>query len=125
VEPIDDLDGLRRPLPNALGVQPAAIAADDLDTGMRLQPLRDRGGRALGKQSNDVMTLKIADDGSEPSATSPGPVIEPNHPGGRQGGYGRAVDEAQNRPAPPRHAQRMGQSRTRAAAHRYAQVPEG
>jgi hypothetical protein len=49
VEPIDDLDRLWGSVPNPLGVEPTAIAADDLDTGVRLQPLRDRSGRALGK----------------------------------------------------------------------------
>ena len=63
VNAINDLDGLRCALPNALGVQPTAIAADALDTGVRLPPRRDSGGRALREQIHHVMALEIAEHG--------------------------------------------------------------
>jgi hypothetical protein len=88
VEPIDDLDGLRRPLPNPLSIETTAIAADHRDTGVRLQPRRDRGGRALGEQIHHLMAFEIADHDPEPSASPPGPCIEPDHPWGRAGGKG-------------------------------------
>jgi len=44
VEPIDDLDRLWGTVPNPFGIEPTPIAADDLDTRLRLQPLRDRWG---------------------------------------------------------------------------------
>ena len=101
VEPIDDLDSLRRPLPNPLGIEPTAIAADDLDARMRLQPLRDRGGRALREQIKHVMALEIADHGPEPSASPPGPFVEPDHPGDLQEREGRPMDQTHHRPKTP------------------------
>jgi hypothetical protein len=118
VESIDDLDGLGRPLPNPFGVEPTTIAADNLDTGVRLQPLRDRWGRAIGEQINHVMALEITDNRPKASPSPPGPFIESNHPWGRKGGQGHAVDEAQDCSNAPRHAQRMRQPRTSTAAHR-------
>ena len=47
VELIDDLECLGRPLPNAFSIETTPIAADALDAGMHLQPLRNGGGRAL------------------------------------------------------------------------------
>ena len=90
VEPIDDLDGLRRPLPNPLSIEATAIAADDLDTGMRLQPLCDRRGRTLGEQINHVMALEITHDGAKASPSPPGPFVEPNHSWDFQREVGRA-----------------------------------
>jgi hypothetical protein len=71
VEPINDLDSLGRPLPNPLGIEATAIAANDLDARARLQPPRDRGGRAYREQINDLMAFEIADHGPEPSASPP------------------------------------------------------
>jgi hypothetical protein len=92
VEPIDDLDRLGRPLPNALGIEATPIAADDLDSGMCLQPLRDGRGRALGEQINHLVALEITDNGAEASAPPPGPFIKPNHPWGRKSWEGRSMD---------------------------------
>src|SRR5215510_5885085 len=86
VEPIDNLDRLGRPLPNPFSIEATTIAADDLDTRVRPQPLRDRGGRAFREQIEHVMALEIAENGREPSAAPPGPFVEANHPGGRRGG---------------------------------------
>jgi hypothetical protein len=80
VEPIDDLERLGRPPPNPLSIEATAIAADDLDARVRLQPLRDRGGRALREQIKHVMALEIAENGPEPSASPPGPLVEPYDP---------------------------------------------
>ena len=125
VEPIDDLDRLRRPLPNPLGIETTAIAADDLDARVRLQPLRDRGGRALREQIQHVMALEITDNGPEPSASPPGPFVEPDHPGGRKEREGRTMDQTHDRPITPRYAQGAREPRARTAAHREAHVPEG
>jgi hypothetical protein len=52
VEPIDDLDGLGRPLPNPLSIEATAIAVDDLDAGVRLQPLRNEEAERSGSRSS-------------------------------------------------------------------------
>jgi len=101
VEMIDGLDRLWRPVPNPLGVEATPIAADDLDTGMRLQPRRNGWDRAIGEQINHVMALEITDNGPKTSPSPPGPFIEPNHPWGRKGGNGCTMDEAQDRPDTP------------------------
>jgi hypothetical protein len=43
VKAIDDLHCLWGSTPNALGIWATPIATDDLDSGMGLKPLRDRG----------------------------------------------------------------------------------
>jgi hypothetical protein len=92
---------------------------------MRLQPLRDRRGRALGKQIYHLMAFEIAENGPETSAAPPGPCIEPNHPWDLQEREGRPMDQPHHRPATPWHAQYACEPRTREAANRYAHVPEG
>jgi len=124
-EPIDDLNGLRRPLPNPCGIQPTTITADDLDAGGRLQPLRDRGGRALGQQIHRLMALEITHNSPEPSAPPPGPFVEPTAPWGLQGWKRRFMDQTHNRPETPWYAPGSRKPHTRVAAHRYAHLTEG
>src|SRR5262245_34571024 len=107
VAPVDDLEGLRRPLPQALGIEATPIAADDRDRGMRLQPLCDRGDRAFGEQINHLVARKITDHAPEASAPPPGPFIQADHPGGRQTGERPAMDDTQARPTTPREAPRV------------------
>jgi hypothetical protein len=92
---------------------------------MRLQPLRDREGRALREQIKHVMALKIADHGPEPSASPPGPFVEPDPPGDFQEREGRTMDQTHNRPKTPWYAQCARELHPRAAANRDAHVPEG
>jgi hypothetical protein len=125
VKPIHDLHRLRRPTPNPFGIQPTPIAADDLDAGMRLQPRRDRGGRALGEQIHHLMAFEITDHGAEASASPPRPCIKANHPWRRQGGERHAMDATQDRPATPWEAQRVCEPRASTAANRYVHSASG
>jgi hypothetical protein len=125
VKPIDDLDRLRRPLPNALSLEATTIAADDLDARLRLQPLCDRGGRAFREEIKHTMALEIAEHGPEPSASPPGPFVAPDHPGGCNRGQWGTMNQTDKRPVTPREAQGAREPPTRAAAHRQAHVPEG
>ena len=104
VKSINDLHRLRRPTPNPFGIQPTPIAADDLDAGLRPQPLRNRCGRAIGEQIHHPMSFEITDNGAEASAPPPGPFIKANHPWRRQGGIRYAMDETQDCPTTPRKA---------------------
>jgi hypothetical protein len=90
---------------------------------MRLQPLRGRGGRALGQQIHHVMALEITHDGPEASASPPGPFVEPNHPWRRQRRAGRTMDQTQNRPAAPREAQGVREPCAGTTANGDAHVP--
>lgn len=104
VEPIDDLHRLWGAVPNPFGVQPTPIPADDLNAGMRLQPLRSGQGRALGEQIQHVMALEITDDRPKASPSPPSPLVKPDHPRGRQAWKGRPLHQTQDRPITPREA---------------------
>jgi hypothetical protein len=105
VEPIDDLDRLWGAVPNPFGREPTPITADDLDTRVRLQPLRDRWGRATGEQIHHLMALEITDHGPNASPSPPGPCVEPDHLWGRKSGTGGTMEQTHNRPVTPRYAQ--------------------
>jgi hypothetical protein len=71
------------------------------------------------------MALEIAEHGPEPSASLPGPFVEPDHPGDLQEREGRSMDQTHHRPKTPWHAQGVCEPHPRAAAHRNTHVPEG
>jgi hypothetical protein len=122
VEPIDDLDRLWGTVPNPFGIEPTPIAADDLDTRLRLQPLRDRWGRANGKQVNDLTALEITHNRPKAPASPPGPFVEPNHPWGGKGRERHTMDQPHHRPTAPREAQHLREPHAGTAAHGDAHV---
>jgi hypothetical protein len=107
-------------LSNPFGIEPTPIAADDLDARVRLQPLRDRGGRALREQVEHLMALEIADHSPEPSAPPPGPFVEPDHSRGRNHGERGTTDQTYNHPVTPWYAQLLREPHTGTAARREA-----
>jgi hypothetical protein len=125
VKAIEDLHRLGCAVPNPLGIEATPVATDDLDTGMRLQPLRDGRGRAIGEQIHYLMALEITHNRPKSSPSPPRPFVEPHHPWGRQGGQGGTMDQTQNCPTTPWHAQYAREPRTGTPANRYAHVPEG
>jgi hypothetical protein len=62
MEAVSDLLGLGRALTNSLCVEPASIAADDLDLGMLREPFRCLLRRSDRQHVKDVATLQINDD---------------------------------------------------------------
>ena len=122
---VDDLYGLRRAMPNALGIEATAITADDLDAGVCLQPLGDGQCRALGEQIDHPMAFEITHNGPEALAPSPCPFIESYNPWGCLRSEERPMNEAQNGPATARHAQCVGKRGTSPATHGEADVPQG
>ena len=62
MEAVSDLLGLGRALTNSLCVEPASIAADDLDLGMLREPFHCLRRRSDRQHVNDVATLQINDD---------------------------------------------------------------
>jgi hypothetical protein len=75
MQAVDDLHGLKGSPANAVGVEVAALAADD-DDGRRLgQPGRDRRGGAVRQQVYDAMRHEIDEDGAIAVAPPPGPLI--------------------------------------------------
>ena len=72
---ISDLSSLRRSLPNALCVKTAAVAADDLDFRMLLDPIRSLlGGAGFEHVCNDP-TFKIDNNRSVIKTFAPAPII--------------------------------------------------
>ena len=119
---VDDLDRLWGAVPDPFSIEPTPITADDLDARVRLQPVRDRGGRALREQIDHSMPFEITNHGAEASASPPRPFLQPYHSGSRKRRGGRTMNETQNRPATPREAQHLRESRTGAAANGEAHV---
>jgi hypothetical protein len=64
MEPVGDLHGLRCTRTGTLGVGAGAVAADDLDLGMLLEPGTQRRRLAVGQQVDDFMAFQIDEDGA-------------------------------------------------------------
>src|SRR4051812_18363329 len=87
--PIGDLDGLWRSLAGSVAIGAGAIAHDDLDGRMVLQPGGQGLGLAVGQQVDDPITLQVAQDRAVALAFAPGPVITPRtRVGGRAASSG-------------------------------------
>jgi hypothetical protein len=78
---IHDLDGLRCPTANALGVESTPVPTDHGDGGILREPGSDALRRALGQQVQHPMILKIDQDGPVAVPASPRPLIDPQHLG--------------------------------------------
>jgi hypothetical protein len=62
VEAIGNLDRLRSPDSNAVGIGAGPVAGDDLDAGMGLQPGGDglgRGSRSIGRLARSRSTIRV------------------------------------------------------------------
>ena len=64
VEPVGNLDRLRSPGANAVGIGAGPVAGDDLDAGMRLQPGGDglglrSGSRSIGRLARSRSTIRV------------------------------------------------------------------
>ena len=79
VEAIGDLSRLWGTLSSTLGVESAAVAADDLDLGMLAEPSRGAFGGAIRQHVDDLTPLQVDDQRSVATALDPAPVIDPCH----------------------------------------------
>ena len=73
---VDDLHGLRRPPPNAVGIEVTAIATDQADRRMLGQPRRDGRGRAVRQQVHDAVIREIHQDRAVAMPPPPGPLVD-------------------------------------------------
>jgi hypothetical protein len=80
VPAIYHLQGVRRADRRSACILRRAVADDDLDARMLLQPRRERRGAAVGQQIDRAPGLKVDEDGAVPSAPSPRPVVDAEHP---------------------------------------------
>ena len=106
MKPVGDLPRLRRTLLRALGERTAAIAADDLDTRMLLEPICCHAGSALRKKIDNLPLFQIHDDGPVSRALAPCPIVDA-HDSRFPFGAARlhpSLEAAQNRIVAHRHA---------------------
>src|SRR3954469_792732 len=98
--PIRDLDGLWRPLAGSVAIGAGAVAHDDLDGRMVLQPGGQGLGPAVGQQVDDTVTLQVAQDRAVTLALAPGPVINTQDTGSGRASKG-ASRMRRSRVVPP------------------------
>src|SRR3954447_21842369 len=111
VEAIGNLDRLRSAGANAVGEGAGAVAGDDLDAGMRLQPGGDGLGRAVGQQVDWLVgALEMYDNGAVAPAAAPGPVIDTDDARRRWRLDGNGPDQTQKRVAADRHGEQARQA---------------
>ena len=80
VPTISYLNGLRSRPACGFGIDPAAVAADDLGTRMSSKPGSYGVGVAIGKQVDHPARLQVAQDRSIAMPLAPGPVVDAEHP---------------------------------------------
>lgn len=83
--PIRHLDGLWCSLAGSIGIGAGAIAHDDFNGRMVLQPGGQGLSPAVGQQVDDPVTLQVAQDRAVALVLAPGPVINTQDTGRRQG----------------------------------------
>ena len=95
VEPVGDLDRLRCPGPGAVGVGTGAVTADDLDAGMRGQPVRQRLGVTAFQQVQRGARLAVNQQRVIALAAAEREVIDSEHPRGADCRVRRGHDQPQ------------------------------
>ena len=115
-------DGVGRPVPRPLGVGAGAVAGDDLDAGMRLQPGGEALAGAIGQQVDRAVALEVDQDRAVGQPLVDRPVVDAEHGRRRQLGLGGAADQAQQGVGADRHPALGRQPRPRLAAEGDGEV---
>src|SRR5258708_25314162 len=119
---VSDLQGLRSTLSCGLGIDPTAVAADDRDAGILLQPGRGTCRIALRQQVERAPLLQVTDHGTVALSAFPGPVVDADDlwrgtcVSAVASGAHSPTDEAQHRRTADCHLQGTGPGRTGIAA---------
>ncbi len=82
---IGDLDRSGRTLTDPVGISASAIASNDLDAGMAVQPACHRCGFPIGQEIDDRVRLKIHHHRAVAMTPPPSPIVNPQNPRGRSG----------------------------------------
>ena len=107
---VGDLYRLRRSLAPAHGIVLPAIAAEDLDPHMLLEPGSQGFRRAIREQINRTMPLEIHKDRAVAPALALGPIIDAEHACRLGPGDGRAAEQADQVGGTCSHRQDAGQT---------------
>jgi hypothetical protein len=123
---VGDLAGLRRALPDALGVKTRAVAAHDLDLGPPLEPIRGLFSRAGRQHVGDGSPLEIDDDRSIGRVLAPAPVVDGDGPERKRVGAltNMAFQLAQDRAVADRHGEPRQQPLTRQTSCSVCEQPD-
>jgi len=126
MEAVSDLLGLGRALTNSLCVEPASIAADDLDLGMLREPFRCLLRRSDRQHVDDVATLQINDDRPIGETLAPAPVVNACDPNWQSAGARNdmTLEMPQNGIVACRDGQTRQQLLTGASARGMAKEPQ-
>jgi len=105
------LPGVWRTERGATGIDVATVSADDLHTGVILQPYCPAFGGAVGQQVDGAMTLQVNDQGAVTFALAVSPVVHANHTRRCACWHTGAAQQSQKRVWAGPHPQRISQSR--------------
>src|SRR5262245_13580463 len=105
MEAICDLEGAWRPLADGFRIPLGAVAAHDLNLGMRTQPRFECRRLTIGQQINDTMALPVDNDRSKRAPSAVGPVVDANDVGKGQTGTGSRTNMDQHGIGTTQHAQ--------------------
>ncbi len=72
--------------PRPDGVVAPAVAADDLNTGVRFEPARKRASAAVGEEIHRMVPLQVNEDRAIPTPQAEGEIMFPNTRGVGDGG---------------------------------------
>jgi len=124
VEPVGDLDRVRRAGPGAVGVGAGAVSADDLDAGVRGQPVRQRLRVAAFEEVQRGAGLDVDDQRAVVLAAADREVVDPGHPRRCRCRVGDGHDEPQQGLPGRRDGQAGGQPGARPPCQRDRDAPE-
>jgi hypothetical protein len=120
VPAVGDLDRLRCSLPGGLGIGASAVPADDLGSGVRLQPGGEGGGLPIAEQVHRAVGGHVDQHRAVAMTAAQGEVVHAQlgHAGGR--GVGQGAQQPQQRGPAGLDAQQVRQPGAAAARQRQA-----
>jgi hypothetical protein len=124
VPSVGDLNGIRRTLPDPVGISARPITGNDLHARMLAQPGGDGCGFPIGQEIDDGVRLKIHHHRAVASAPLPRPVVDPENPRGRSGCLAASTRQcrANERVRAGRNREPIRKARTSLTAERQRQV---
>jgi hypothetical protein len=118
MEAVSNLDGRWCSSASALGIRTGPITADDLDPGLRSQPLGECFGRSIRQQVDRSMTLVIDQNRAVGAAPLPSPVVHPHDSRRRCRRQRQSMNQPQQRHATGGPMQAGAQPSTRSTTER-------
>ena len=77
---VSNLNRVRRPLANTVGVGAGTVTCDGLNNGVLAKPRGQSVCLSVGQQVNNPIALQIDQNSSVAMAATPGPVIDGKYP---------------------------------------------